>query len=121
MSSHSVLIVDDDAAMCQMLVEALRDSELTASYALDVDGALRLLEDEPFRVIVCDIQLSPRDGFELLRVVRLQESAPPVILMTAFATDDTARRAREAGAFGFLKKPFLPAQFSALVERAISP
>jgi len=120
MPSRSVLIVDDDPEMCRMLVEVLQDRGLEAKYAVDVDQALGLLEGEHFSAVVSDIRMSPRDGFELLEAVRRLEAAPPVILMTSFATCGTAHEVREAGAFAFIKKPFLPSQLSDLIERAMA-
>jgi len=120
MPSRSVLIVDDDVVMCRMLVEDLRERGFDAEFALDVEQALRLLEDQRFSAVVSDIQMRPRTGFDLLETLRRREAAPPVILMTSVSTPDSAREAREAGAFGFLEKPFLPSRLSDLVDLAVT-
>jgi DNA-binding NtrC family response regulator len=119
MPKRSVLVVDDDATMCQMLVEDLRERGFDAKFALGVEQALRLLSSERFGAVVSDVQMAPRSGFELLTALRRRQAAPPVILMTSFSAPGVAREAREAGAFGFLKKPFLPSQLSEIVDSAI--
>ncbi|MCP5069750.1 MAG: response regulator [bacterium] len=115
-----MLIIDEDAAMCEMLVEVLREQGFESSYAVDVDRALGMLDCEPFGAVVCAAQMSPRSGLEFLDVVSGSEKAPPVIMMTDVGTPDTAGTPGAAGAFAFLKKPFLPSQLSELVERAIN-
>ena len=119
MPNRSVLVVDDDAMMCRMLVEDLRERGFDAEFALDVEQALHLLASERFGAVVSDIQMAPQSGLELLTALRQRQAAPPVILMTSFSTPDVVREAREAGAFGFLKKPFLPSQLSEIVDSAI--
>jgi len=114
---RSVLIVDDDPTMCRMLVDRLEEVGWRAAVALGVEEALARVGDEPYAVVLSDIQMGERDGWDLLRRLRERHSAPPVILMSSFGSTATAMRAREEGAFDYLSKPFDMAELLALLER----
>jgi DNA-binding NtrC family response regulator len=120
MSTCRVLIVDDDPATRRMLVEEFQDRGIGATSAEGVEQALSLLERESFSAIVSDIEMRPQSGFELLEAVSRRGVGPPVILMTAFAPRGKEREVRDAGGFALLEKPFLPAQLSEIIERAVA-
>ena len=103
--THSVLIVDDDDAFCQMLETSLGASA-HADSATSAMAALKLLEQRDFDVVVTDIRMRHMDGVELCK--RVVESRPdvPVIVMTAFGSMETAIEALRAGAHDFVTKPF---------------
>jgi DNA-binding NtrC family response regulator len=116
----SILVVEDDRAMAEMLVEQLEAEGRSAIFATRVSEAIALLAVQDFAVVLSDIQLpAGRDGFDLLRSLRQAEKQTPVILMTAFATPETARQAAEAGAFEFLEKPFTMERLLVAVNRAV--
>ncbi len=115
-----VLIVDDDPAMCRMLVEEFKERGISAEVAEDVERALRLLEEEHFSAIVSDIEMRPLDGFDLLEAVLKRGATTPVILMSSFAPLGSAREVQEAGGFALLQKPFLPSQLYDLIDRAVA-
>jgi DNA-binding response OmpR family regulator len=116
-SVRSVLIVDDDAAMCEMLAEHLAEAGWRVCRALGVDEALSYLGLQRFAAVVSDIRMAPRDGWDLLRNLRERAETPPVILMSSFAPPTVAIRAREEGAFDYLSKPFDVGDLLALLER----
>jgi len=105
-SQNAILVVDDDQAMCEMLVEQLADYGLLAESTGSVAQALEILETGGFSAVVSDVQMAPRDGFSLLEAVRASASPVPVVLMSAFAAPGIERKALSAGAFAFLAKPF---------------
>jgi len=116
--ARRVLIVDDDALLCEMLVEGLAEEGWQARFARSADEALACLEAEPFAAIVSDIRMEGGDGWVLLRSVRARGKAPPVILMSSFGPPTVAIRAREEGAFDYLSKPFEMADLLAVLDRA---
>ena len=95
---------------------------LGRSYAVydfpSVAEALPAVDRAPFDVIVTDLRMPGIDGLEGLR--RFQERIPalPVVIVTAFATVETAVEAMKAGAFDYLKKPFEPEELELVVARA---
>lgn len=115
-----ILVVEDDRAMAEMLVEQLEAEGFSVIYATCVSEAIALLTDQDFAVVLSDIQLpAGKDGFELLRSLREAKTETPVILMTAYATPERARQAVAAGAFEFLEKPFTMERLLEAVNRAV--
>ncbi len=123
MSAHetaqAVLVVDDDAAMREMLAELLRDEGYAVSEAASVDVALQLASEQEFDVVLSDIKMPGRSGLELLGEMRQLRPATPVVLMTAFGSIDTAVDAMRAGATDYLTKPFEPEAVLLTLERTL--
>jgi two-component system nitrogen regulation response regulator GlnG len=103
----SILIVDDEPAICWAFREALTDEGHAVRVAASGEEALRLT-DGHWRpdVVVMDIRLPGIDGLSAMRQLRERIGATPVVVMTAFGSLDTAIRAMEGGAFEYLIKPF---------------
>ncbi|MDJ0867004.1 MAG: response regulator [Myxococcota bacterium] len=105
-SRAAILVVDDDRAMCEMLVDQLAMAGFEAAAATALDEALALIGEGVFSLVVSDVDLRAGDGFELLQRIRALGREVPVVLMTSFGSERVARRALEAGAAAFLDKPF---------------
>ena len=101
-----VLVVDDDAAMREMVVCMLDCSGFEAEAAFDADAALFALQERPFDAVVCDLHMPHRDGFSLLRAVPWVRPGTPVVLMSSFGSPETRAEAKRAGAGAYLSKPF---------------
>jgi DNA-binding NtrC family response regulator len=112
----SVLVVDDDPAMCRMLVDCLRDAGIEANAAHGVDEALALHRARLYPVIVSDVRMRPRDGFALLDAVKGCGPHARVILMSSFGSAAAGRRAEDAGAWAYLAKPFDPGELIGLLR-----
>ncbi|MDH3685607.1 MAG: response regulator [Myxococcales bacterium] len=106
MASMRILVVDDDPAMAEFLVEQLGTSGCESVSAGGVDEAAELLAVSSFDLVLSDLHMPPKDGFELLALTRRNWPRTAVILMSAFPTSETKKQASEAGAAGFLSKPF---------------
>jgi DNA-binding NtrC family response regulator len=114
----SILVVDDELATREMVVELLREEGLEAQPAGSVDEALEALRHRDFEAVLSDIQMPEKDGFALLSELRERGTAIPVILMTSFGTEETAHEAVAAGAFDCLLKPFARSALLESVHRA---
>ena len=101
-----VLVVDDDAAMREMVACLLDRLGFEAKTAFDADEALFALQARPFDAVVCDLHMPRRDGFDLARVLREMRPATPLVLMTGYGARGTAAEAARAGAGAYLEKPF---------------
>lgn len=122
-----ILLAEDDLAMRQLLVTALRwegyrvVSAKNGFELLDV-LASALLRREAFDLIVSDIRMPGPSGLEVLRGVRdASFRPPPVILITAFGSSDTHARAADLGAAAVLDKPFLLEELIRVVSRILPP
>jgi DNA-binding NtrC family response regulator len=117
--SGPILVVDDDLATREMLVDLLREEGIDARSVSGVDEALEALRRRDFDAILSDIQMPAKDGFALLSEMRRLGSRVPVILMTSFGTEETTHEAVAAGAFDCLLKPFAREALLAAVSRAM--
>jgi DNA-binding NtrC family response regulator len=101
-----VLVVDDERKMGVILRGALEDEGHDVTTHERSQDALTSLEVEPFDLMITDLKMAPPDGLELLRLSREKRPHTAVILMTAYATAQTAVEAMKAGAYDYLVKPF---------------
>jgi len=113
----SVLIVDDDAAMRDMLAARLATRGFRVERCASGAEAIEIIEHDDFDVVVTDVNMKSMNGVELCK--RLLEHRPqlPVILITAFGSMDLAIQAIRAGAYDFLPKPFEIDQLALAIER----
>ncbi len=117
--TRSVLVVDDDDAMREMLLSLLEAGGFAPEGAATADLALEAAGAREFDAVLSDIRMPGRDGFELLGELRERRPETPVILMTAFGSIDSAVEAMRAGAFDYITKPFKRDAVLATLERAI--
>jgi two-component system response regulator HydG len=120
----TILIVEDDAAMRDLLREELADAGFEVKSAGSAAGGLELARAEPFDLVVTDLRMPEMDGFDLIRGVTALPVPPHVIMITAFGTIETAIRAVKLGAYDYITKPFeieelLLVADKALAERAL--
>ena len=119
MTTRRLLIVDDDAAMRQMLESLFREQGYAAETADSVDTAAARLREREFDVVLSDVKMPGRSGIELVGLLRKLRPETPVVLMTAFGSIDSAVEAMRAGAFDYLTKPFEPEAVLFSIERAL--
>lgn len=119
MPNPCVLIVDDHATANEALCLILKDVGLLATGVHSAESALEQLAQEPFDVVLTDLQLPGMDGLELL--IRLRERQPDleVIVFTAYATIETAVQAIKGGAFDFITKPVNPIELEHTIRAAL--
>jgi two-component system response regulator HydG len=115
----AVLIVDDEPDMVENCARILRRAGYRCLTATDAHRALALLESEAPDVLLTDLKMPGMDGMELLRRARDLDPALPVVMITAFATIESAVAAMKEGAFDYLPKTFSVDQLQVAVERAL--
>jgi DNA-binding NtrC family response regulator len=112
-----ILVVDDDAASCELLREIFATQGWEAESAQTPEAALALAAREKFDLVVSDINLeAPQSGLDILRQLR---DRCPVILVTGFGTLDAAVEASREGAWDFISKPFKVEEVVATARRAL--
>ena len=120
MKSQTVLLVDDDAGLLQLLelrLGSLGYATLTASNGAD---ALDILERKPVQILITDLRMEPMDGLELFARVHERWPRVPVIVLTAHGTIREAVDATVRGAFSFLTKPVDRGELESVLRRAIN-
>ncbi|MBF0433988.1 MAG: sigma-54-dependent Fis family transcriptional regulator [Magnetococcales bacterium] len=100
-----ILVVDDEPAIRQVLMGMLSRAGYAVEQAVDGDDALELIEKGSFDLVLSDIKMPGMSGIELVRRVRALGLDTQFLMMTAFASMDTAIEAMRAGAYDYLIKP----------------
>ncbi|MEI6696365.1 MAG: sigma-54 dependent transcriptional regulator [Bacteroidota bacterium] len=114
----SILIVDDEESVRDSLFNWFIEDGYSVECAENAKTALLKLESDHFDIILADIKMPGMDGLEMLRRIKLMKNESIVIVMTAFATVDTAVQALKDGAFDYITKPFDPDDLSHLIRNA---
>jgi DNA-binding NtrC family response regulator len=117
--SRAVLVVDDEPSMLSLLGDDLRRNHYAVSTHTSPVAALRQLADEDFGVMLCDIRMQDMSGIDLCREALALRPDVPVIMMTGFASTESAIDAIRAGAFDFVTKPFRTGDLVLRIERAL--
>lgn len=112
-SRPRVLIVEDEAKTRDSVAEGLRLEDWQVDTTAQGGAALRLLEAEPFDLVILDWMLPDRDGLDILQRLRERGNRTPVLMLTARTTLDDRVSGLEAGADDYLLKPFAFAELLA--------
>jgi len=111
MKKHTILVLDDDPLMLEFMQEVLYDAGYRVVAVQSVDEAIRELQSHPsISLILCDINLPGRSGFDFMRFLgdNLRFSDIPVMFVTGDANASTVVQALELGARDYVSKPFTP-------------
>lgn len=112
-----ILILDDEAIVCKRLKPAFQKAGYEVETMTDSASALARFKETPFDIVITDLKLEGMDGMSFFSKVK--EIAPDtgVIVITGFATLDTAKESFRKGAFDFLAKPFKLSEIMDTVKR----
>jgi DNA-binding NtrC family response regulator len=114
----SILIVDDEESVRDSLYNWFIEDGYIVECAENAKVALSILESRNFDIILADLKMPGMDGLEMQRRIRALNKDVIVIIMTAFASVDSAVRALKDGAFDYITKPFDPDDLSHLIRNA---
>lgn len=113
-----VLVVEDEANLRLVLEKELARLGFQTQVAIDGEAALGQLEEAAVDVLLCDINMPRMDGLELLRRVRERPNPPEMIMLTGYATVETAVEAMKLGAYDYLSKPYRITELEVLIKQA---
>lgn len=114
-----ILIIDDEADMVETCRRILEGAGYQCLSTIDAQEALRLLGSERPDLLLTDLRMPEMDGMEMLRRAHEIDSQMPVVMLTAYATLESAVAAVKGGAFDYLSKPFTVDQLRVTVQRAL--
>src|SRR5256886_2194992 len=118
MALRSILIVDDEEPIRQVLTEVLSGHGYVVRAASDGEEALRELAAHDYDAVVTDVRMPRVDGLQLVRAVQEQSPDTTVIVMSAYGSHDLAIDAMKAGAYDYLGKPFRPDEVLLVLRKA---
>jgi len=116
----SILIVDDEESVRESLCSWFIEDGYTVDSAENAKQALSMVDSRNFDIILADIKMPGMDGLEMHRRIKSLNDSCIVIIMTAFASVDTAVQALKDGAYDYITKPFDPDDLSHLIRNASS-
>jgi DNA-binding NtrC family response regulator len=115
----SILVVEDDEAMRDLLSEELEDAGFDVQAAGSAAAGLEVARATPFDLVITDLRMPEMDGFDLIRGVMALPTPPHVVMITAFGSIETAIRAVKLGAYDYITKPFEIEELLLVADKAL--
>ena len=117
----SILVVDDEIDICEMVAEILKDENYNAIIATNVDMAVNILKNENITLVITDIWMNndTNAGLKLLSFSQNYDLQIPVLMMSGHGNIETAMKAAKNGAYDFIEKPFKADRLILMVEKAL--
>ena len=116
----NLLVVDDELSMREMLEVMLTSEGYNVECAEDGSKAIRMLEKKNYDLIMCDIRMGPVGGLTVLREAKKLWPETVVIMISAFATTETAVEAMNQGAYDYIPKPFNVDEVKQTIRNALN-
>ncbi len=115
-----LLVVDDEAIVGKRLKQVFSKIGFEIETYTEAAPAMNAMAEKPFDVVVTDLKMEGMDGMEVLRRVRSMNPRTQVIIITGYASPETAELAQEQGVFEFLAKPFRLDELKQVIYRALA-
>ena len=115
----SILLVDDEPNILEVLEIVLKDAGMDVCKCTSGRDALRILRERPFDLVISDIRMPDLSGVQLLEEAKQFTPETVFIMITAFASTETAIEAIQHGAYDYLTKPFQMEELTNVVHRAL--
>ncbi len=118
----SILVVDDSTSMRQMIVFTLKGAGHEVAEAPDGDAALDIAKERVFDLVITDVNMPNLDGITLIRELRALPSYKfiPLLMLTTESAQDKKQLGKEAGATGWIVKPFNPDELESTVDKVLA-
>ena len=113
-----ILIVDDEPRILLLMRGLMKSNGYDVETAPDGPTALEIVKNGDIDVVMTDLRMQPMDGMQLFREIKSFNPAIPVILVTAYASVETAIEAMKSGVFDYLTKPFKVDELVSCLKRA---
>ncbi|MFZ5980362.1 MAG: response regulator [Candidatus Zixiibacteriota bacterium] len=114
----NILVVDDEQIVLDSIERHLRKENYTVYSALSAPQALEMMKKTRFDIYLTDLMMPDIDGMEFMKLVKTDQPAAPVIMITGYATITTALQAKQLGAFDYIAKPFTRKELLGVIRRA---
>ena len=115
----NILIIDDDEAILDSCSQVLRKEGYTVKEARDGLEGLRIFNTESFHLVFLDLKLPGPDGMEILEKIKEENPETQVIIITGYASIESAVEAMKIGAFDYMAKPFSPKELRVITRKAL--
>ena len=116
---NSILVVDDEKSLRDFLTIMLENEGYAVETASSGEKAVKLILEKEYDLVLTDFRMKKANGIEVLEAVKEKSPITPVVLMTAFASAETAVEAMKKGAYDYISKPFNVEDLQLMVKNAI--
>ncbi|MCK5742889.1 MAG: response regulator, partial [Chlorobi bacterium] len=118
--TFNILCVDDEQIVLDSIQKHLRRIDaVNVLTALSVNSALKVMEDNNIHIILTDLMMPDIDGLEFLKIIQSKNSDIIAVMITGYATINSALQAMQLGAFDYLAKPFTKEELVKIIHRAL--
>jgi DNA-binding response OmpR family regulator len=118
-ATAKIIVVDDEKQICENVQKILVKNNYEVTHAGSAEEALAKMAQESFALLISDIVMPEMNGLELLKLVKKEWPLTKAVMMTAYASTDTAVKAVRLGALDYIPKPFTPDELRQTVDRAL--
>ncbi|MCP5208003.1 MAG: response regulator [Hahellaceae bacterium] len=120
--SRKVLVVDDSASIRQMLEFTLKRASFDVDSAPEPTSALTMADRATYDLVITDVNMPGMDGYAFVEQMRKKSSYrfTPILMLTTESSQDQKVKGKQAGATGWLVKPFNPEQLVATIEKVLN-
>ena len=118
-AAEKILVVDDEQQICQNVEKILSKNNYEIVRATSAKEAMEKMAQDSFSLLISDIVMPEMNGLELLKMVKKEWPLTKAIMMTAYASTETAVKAIRLGALDYLTKPFTPDELRTTVDQAL--
>ena len=115
-----IMVLDDEPIVCKRLQPALEKLGFEVDTFTQSLEALHEIQETTYDIIITDLKMKGIDGMRFLQEAKKQHPATEVIVITGFATLDTAKESFQKGVFDFIAKPFKLSEIQEVVTKAAS-
>jgi DNA-binding response OmpR family regulator len=119
MITEKILVVDDEENVCHSIKKILSRRGYSVDNVLNVEDAVKKMNETSFDLVITDLMMPKTGGLELLQIIRDHYPELEVIMVTGYASIESAVKATKLGAAGYLPKPFTPDELTEITEKAL--
>jgi|WetSurSiteA1Bulk_404760.scaffolds.fasta_scaffold03328_3 DNA-binding NtrC family response regulator len=119
MITEKILVIDDESTVCDSVKKILSRKGYDVEKTVDANEAIERIKKEKFDIVITDLMMPDVSGMELLELVKKYYPDIDVLVITGYATIESAVQATKLGATDFIQKPFTPAELTERVQKAV--
>jgi DNA-binding response OmpR family regulator len=120
MITEKILVVDDEETVCQSIKKILSRKGYSVEKALSADEAIKKIDTTNYNLVITDLMMPKTSGIELLQIIREHYPELEVVMITGYASIESAVKATKLGATSYLPKPFTPDELTKVTEEALT-
>jgi DNA-binding NtrC family response regulator len=119
MITEKILVVDDESTICDSVKKILSRKGYEVENTLNATDAIERMKKEKFDILITDLMMPKVSGMELIELVKKYYPEIDVLVITGYATIETAVQATKLGALDYIQKPFTPTELTDRIQKAV--